>query len=289
MSAIPEFLFIGAARCASTWVHECLKEHPGVCVPRRPKELHFFNQDENFSRGLDWYRRFWEHRTPAQVCGEVTPAYLCHEPSAARIHDLLPDVKLIVSLRNPIERTYSAYKGHVLAGRIEPGTNVLDADRQLCFDNQSGMVSHGFYHRHLMRYLDLFERRRVLILLYDELISDSAAFIARILRFIDVDDAFVPDNLTRRVHANLESGTARSELIRRLNRAGLGIRTISPRMHRIFEMGVRTIRNRIIRPDSSRVPPDFAQALAPIFAPENQKLAQFLGIDLSHWDASVAQ
>lgn len=284
MSRMPDFLFIGGARCASTWLHECLSEHPGTCVPRRPKELNFFNRDENYARGTDWYADFWEHREAGQIRGEVTPTYLCHTDSPKRIYETCPDVKFIACLRNPIDRTYSAYRGHILAGRIDPGITVKEASSRLTFDNQSSLIDHSFYHQHLTRYFDLFPRERFLIYLYNDVSNDPSGVIRRVFEFLHVDPDFMPSTLTEKVNTGFRLGSGGAAAIRTLNRIGQAGKSFAPRVHRYFEMGVRVLRNRIVKPETTAVPPEIVDELLPIYREENDKLAALLGVDLSHWN-----
>ena len=121
---LPSFIIIGAMRCGTTSLYAYLCEHPQV-LPAAKKEVRFF--DRRFQRGLGWYRsRFpllttksWRsvrcHR-PA-ITGEASPYYLYHPQIAGRIAATLPDVKLIVLLRNPADRAYSHYQLTVRSDR----------------------------------------------------------------------------------------------------------------------------------------------------------------------------
>jgi len=284
MRRAPDFLFIGAARCASTWLHQCLNEHPDICVPRRPKELNYFNKEKNYARGLSSYLDFWDHCDEGQIRGEVTPTYLCHELSAERIHRAIHDAKLIACLRNPIDRTYSAYRGHVLTGRIDAGMSVAEAARRLTFDNQSGLIEHAYYHRHLSRFFSLFPRKQFLIYLFDEVRADPAEIIGRVYRFLGADDSFVPAMVREKVNRSFRLGSTGARFVRNLNLVGNRVKSTAPRLHRAFTMGVRLLRNRIVDAEATRVPPEVVAELIPIFREENEKLASLIGKDLSHWN-----
>lgn len=284
MSEIPEFLFIGGARCASTWLHDCLTAHPQTCVPRRPKELNFFNRDSNYEKGLDWYRRFWEHKSENQVCGEVTPTYLCHQLTAQRIKSHFPNIKLIVCLRNPIDRTYSAYRGHVLAGRIDPGVTVRAASNSLTFDNQSSLIDHAFYFRHLKRFLEHFTSEQLFIYLFDDVRADPLGTIARVFEFLEVDSNFVPPEFEKKVNTGFQIQSRGASLVRRLFKVGNHKASNPNPIRRSFEIAVRIIRNQIVKPETTTVPPHIVEELLPIFKDENKKLAQLIGRDLTHWN-----
>src|SRR6188508_2795579 len=106
---LPTFIGIGAQRAGTTWAYNCLAEHPQVFMTRK-KELHFFYV--NYSRGLDWYAAQFAGAGSAVARGEITPDYLYHPEALSNIARDVPDVRLFVILRNPIDRAVSAYALH---------------------------------------------------------------------------------------------------------------------------------------------------------------------------------
>jgi hypothetical protein len=190
---------------------------------------------------------------------------------------------MIVSLRNPIERAYSSYKGHVLAGLVEPGEDIEAASARIEFDNQSRMIEHGFYHQHLQRYLQYFRRDQFLILIFEDLKDDPRAFIRAIYRFLDVDEHFEPEKLRQRVNESFQARGVSTSVVRGLNRMGRWLRPIWPNAHRRYEQGVRLIRNRIVKKENTEVPPEVRTRLSAIYREHNEQLAEFLGRDLSIW------
>lgn len=111
MKRLPDFLVIGAQKCGTTALIKNISMHPDVYVPywvrygeHRP-EFHFFN--ENWNEGVQWYKSIFD--SDERVCGEKSPEYLhmpeCHE----RMAQVVPDCKLFVILRDPIERAFSAF------------------------------------------------------------------------------------------------------------------------------------------------------------------------------------
>ncbi len=98
---LPDFLIIGAMRSGTTSLYRYLGAHPEVFMT--PKELQFFT--EHFSRGLDWYRRQFVTAGHRSVLGEATADYLARESAMQRIAHTLPTVKMIASLRNPVDRS----------------------------------------------------------------------------------------------------------------------------------------------------------------------------------------
>lgn len=105
--ALPDFIGIGVQRAGTTRIYELLKQHSEICMPTYRKEVHYF--DRYYHKGERWYRSLFDH-CKGKIVGEITPAYIYDEKCAERIHKLLPDVKLIAILRNPIDRAYSQFK-----------------------------------------------------------------------------------------------------------------------------------------------------------------------------------
>jgi hypothetical protein len=113
---LPNFIIIGSARSGTTSLYNYLVQHPGI-APALRKEVHFF--DYNYQRGCSWYQgQFPTHpymhymqtiHRQAMITGEASPYYLFHPYVPQRVAQLLPEIKLIALLRNPIERAFSHY------------------------------------------------------------------------------------------------------------------------------------------------------------------------------------
>ena len=100
-SRLPDFLGLGVQKGGTTTLHTLLAAHPQLMLPQK-KELHFFTH--RYWRGKRWYGRQFRAATPDQKCGEITPYYLFHSLVPERIQRCCPKVRLIVLLRDPVER-----------------------------------------------------------------------------------------------------------------------------------------------------------------------------------------
>lgn len=202
----PDFVGIGAQRAATTWLYECLKEHPHIFMPDN-KEIHFF--DELYENGFLWYEIFFEKAGQHCVKGEITPNYF-HIPFAVdRMVKALPHCKYLMILRNPIDRARSAYE---LYHEHFKGKTFEDA-----FLDDLHLQEAGLYGKHLSYLLKKIDRKQLHIIRYEEVRDDPVSVIRKIYCFLKVDENFVPSVLTKRFNRIILPG-----LQSFLKSAGLG-------------------------------------------------------------------
>lgn len=197
---LPDFLIIGAQKAGTTWLRAMLRHHPDVYMPDR--ELHFFNKDRTYNRGLDWYARQFRRADADQRIGEKTPNYLWTNVPAKgsdtaphrRIAEALPEVRLIALLRAPTDRALSAYNHHLCRGRFPPHISM----ERVLFDDyrdlgeRHGVLSMGAYDEQLQDYLELFQRDQLLILIFEEdVVEHPETGLQKTCDFLDLD----PDRL----------------------------------------------------------------------------------------------
>ena len=203
---LPDFLIIGAQRCGTTSLFRYLAQHPTVAPPLFNKGLHYF--DTNFTSGLSWYRGQFPLKRPAilppRVTGEASPYYLFHPCAARRIASALPDVKLIVMLRDPRERAFSAYKQevgrgfenlsfeaalHAEVGRLQGEVEKLEADPSYnSFHHQHhAYVGRGRYAEQLSAYFTHVPRERVLILESEQFFAEPVPAWDQVLDFLALE------------------------------------------------------------------------------------------------------
>ncbi len=188
----PNFLGIGVQRAATTWVYECLKEHPEIFVPEK-KELHFFNN--NFSKGIAWYLDFFASADGFKAVGEVTPNYINIKQAIPRIHDILPDAKLFVILRNPVDRAYSAYR--LLNSQFK------DMNFETAVKTSGYLVKVSLYAEDLERLYKYFSTSQVRIFLYEDIKQDPQSALESLFAFLGVDHSFRLDALHQHYNAIL--------------------------------------------------------------------------------------
>jgi hypothetical protein len=208
MRLMPNYIIIGAQRCGTTSLHNYLVEHPHI-IPAVQKEVHFF--DMKFHKGTLWYRAHfpaWLHkyyvkfsRQQALITGEGSPYYIFHPLVPGRIAKTLPQVKLIVLLRNPVDRAYSHYW---LAVRRRKETcsfeEALKCEPERLQGEREKIINFETYHSHAYQlhsylargiYVDqlkvwraLFPSEQMLILCSEEFYADPPASMNRVFAFL---------------------------------------------------------------------------------------------------------
>jgi hypothetical protein len=177
--ALPTFVIIGAQKCGTTALHSYLARHPEISMSR-PKELDFFVAEKNWDKGLEWYRHRW-NGPEKPVRGESSPNYTAYpnfKDVPERMAELLPDVKLIFMVRDPIARVRSSYI-HAYSNAAEDRPM-----REAVLDPARAYVWRSRYHAQLSRFLEHYPMERVLLLEQDELLNDRQATLERVFAFL---------------------------------------------------------------------------------------------------------
>ncbi len=175
---LPNFLHLGPSKSGSTWLHEVLIGHPEVYLSQA-KDLYFFNR--YYDRGPGWYRaQFRGAQREHKIIGEVCPDYLSCAEAPERIHACLgPDVRLMVTLREPISRAFSSYL--YLAKHGEAAATFRDTTKI-----SPELLEEGRYATHLRSYLHYYGRESLYIGLFDDLQADPQAFLDGVTDWLGV-------------------------------------------------------------------------------------------------------
>jgi hypothetical protein len=180
--ALPNLIVIGAMKCGTTSLHHYLDLHPQIQMSR-PKELKFFIDEVNWPRGIDWYRRHFD--PAAAVRGESSPQYAIHprwQGVAERMHAVVPDAKLILLVRDPLERMLSHYM-HARAFGDER-REVSEALRDPIYLDRSR------YWMQLEVYLDHYRDEAILVASAESLRARRSETLRRVFGFLEVDEEF---------------------------------------------------------------------------------------------------
>lgn len=213
-SRLPDFLIIGAQKSGTSSLHWELNRHPHVFVARSKQgdnEVHFFDRDEHWDLGLDWYRTHFDQTDRLQ--GEKTPDLLARTACHERMKQVVPRARLIVSLRNPVDRAYSQWNhfNQIAERSAEWGWKVTDFEEALKLDPM--ILQRGHYLGQIEGLLRFYPRRRLHIIIAERLKSDTQLEMDRVHDFLGV--ARIPVG-GKPIHSREYPGPMRAETRERL-------------------------------------------------------------------------
>lgn len=187
----PIFIVVGAHKAATTSIHNYLQQHPDIyLISNKGSDRLSCKPYINSLEDAGEYLAQFEGATTQKALGEVSSVYLHGDGVATRIQNLFPHVKIIAVLRNPAERAYS----HILWARGEYFTpqEIKDFDSVILseFFEKEKFRKPGLYCQNLKEYFDLFDREKIQILFYDDIVHKKQKFFRELLTFIGVDSNF---------------------------------------------------------------------------------------------------
>lgn len=270
---LPNFLYIGPPKSASTWLFEVLKAHPQVFVPDG-KDVYFF--DRYFDRGQDWYESHFESAGADHIAiGEISHDYLYCRDAALRIKAMIPEIKLLAILRNPFERSRSDFRyiNQWSAEKLSFAEALIE---------HPTIVANSMYAENLRLYRDLFGPANIHVMLYDDLVADPRQLTSEMLAFLGVD---FRDDLPIHARANVSATsrapwlTARARNLAQLAR-NAGFAGV------VGKLKYSPLRKLVFRPSPEADSPIDAASFSQLeaaFLPDIAALEQMIGRDLSAW------
>jgi hypothetical protein len=182
---LPDFLGIGAQKAGTTWLAANLRSHPELYVSK-PAELHFF--DQHFADGLEEYSRFFIPGA-GRIKGEITPAYgILPVERVQFIRDVMPDVRLVFVMRNPIERAWSQAMMSLV---YNAGRRLEDVDETELLEHLGSRhnMRRGDYVHTLDTWLSVFPREQLFLGFFEDVRERPQELLAEIFEFLGVTSA----------------------------------------------------------------------------------------------------
>jgi Sulfotransferase domain len=188
----PNFIIAGAEKSGTSSLAFYLSEHFDVFIPPI-KELHFFEDLNNYSKGYDWYEKQFCGWKGEKAVGECTPFYMYDETCARKIKNQFPDMKIIFILRNPVDRAYSNYWHQVRGGKEYLSfEDALKKERKRTIKSRFHSFTYsylekGFYSVQIKRFLSLFDRTQLHVVKFEDLKKHPQKLLNSIYHFLEVD------------------------------------------------------------------------------------------------------
>jgi Sulfotransferase domain len=187
-----DFVVGGVQKAGTTALHDFLAQHPHVAL-LRDQALHFFDKEENFTNPPDYDILHGNFDPPRnwRIAGEVTADYLYYPRALERIAAYNPAIKLIVSLRNPIDRAFSQWNMRRAKGREAlPFLDAIKCDVEVGIHRAprgNAYIARSLYSGQLERAFELFSRENVLVLKYDDLRSRPERIVQQLFDFLGLE------------------------------------------------------------------------------------------------------
>lgn len=275
---VPNLIVIGAQKCGTSSLHNYLAVHPQISMSR-VKEINFFNDETHWSYGPEWYARHFE---PGEVRGESSPAYTFLPESAGtaeRMHEVVPEARLIYLVRDPVERIRSNYV-HMRALGEE-----FRSFAKAATDPDGIYVNHTRYATQLRPFIKLFGRERLLIASQESLLERRAETMRRIFAFLGVDASFESPDFERLWGTSEGKGRAYSTLVK--GAAALQARGLFPTLPRAVRWRLQKLVR--FRPDgfspkgAPQVTPEISGRIAELLGDEVAELRAIAGETFEEW------
>ncbi len=274
------FIGIGAQKCASTWLHDVLAQHPRIGMPPGKKEVDFFSNHYDF--GFQWYEGHFAG-SGSRLAGEISPSYLHTPGTAERVAHYNPDMRVILIVREPVARAFSNHKHEVRIGHFQGADLSFEAGLR----NNPSYIEQGLYARHLRRWLEVFPREHILVLRFDDVFARPRDVAVQVCNFLAIVELPPDVDVSRKSN---ESYLVRSTLMERgknsmrstLRSLGLG-----KAWDLLGNSGLRARyrrANRMVPEHAIGMPdPPTIDALKAIFRPDIDELEQLTGLTFDTW------
>jgi hypothetical protein len=293
-----DFLIIGAAKSGTTSLFYQARDHPQIFCPA-VKELNYFSKGQGgvtpgsgpgdeqattWVSSIEEYKSYFEGSAKGQTAGEASVSYLYSPISADRIHERVPDTRIIAVLRDPVDRAWSNYCHMVRDGRetldFEEALNAEEERIENGWEFSWHYKRLGLYGEQLERYFTNFTKSNIKVFRFSDLKDDTAAIVKEVFSFLGVDPSYEPE--VERRHN--QSGKVRSNLIARfVNRPNFLTRLARKVVplevgHRIME-----VLRHLNMKEKPPIPDEAEGYLKEFYAEDVKRTEQITGLNLSNW------
>ncbi|MFH0818640.1 MAG: sulfotransferase [Patescibacteria group bacterium] len=296
---LPNFLIVGAAKCGTTSLADYLHQHPQIFMPDTKESKFFSDMNENYQgpgddvalnnvivRNLGEYEKLFSSVKNEIAIGEASPDYLFyHDQSVAKIKKILGDIKIIIILRNPVERAYSQYLHFIRDFRenlpFNMGLEQETIRRQNNWEWGWQYKKAGLYYKQVKDFLDNFSQ--VKIYLFDDLRTKPLNIIKDIYQFLQVDDNFVPDISRRHNVSGIPKNKFLYNLLHKPAPLKDELKSILKKI--IPEKSWNNMRDQVKAKNLKKIPmdPETKKQLTKYYQLDIEKLSKLINRDLSSW------
>lgn len=287
----PNFFIVGASKSATTSLHYYLGQHPEIFMSAEKEISYFFVGEEQRDRkGLKEYMENFKDVKDEKIIGETTPSYLYSDNALKEIKEFSPKAKILISLREPVEMLKSLHSQYLFNGEeiikdFKEAMNSKDNKNRLKKRSSYSTFKEPFYYKdkinyykYVKRYIDVFGKNNVLIILYDDLKNDTKNTYKTILRFLEVDYGFEPNFKIKNPNKEVKS-----LFLRKLSRNTL---RFFPILKKVVPLNIQDYLRDITFTTSPReevINKEYENKLRKEFTKDIEELEELINKDLSSW------
>lgn len=276
----PSFVGIGAQKCASSWIYDILAGHPQISVSEK-KELDFFSY--HYEYGYRWYEQQFPDRHGVCSAGEISPSYF-HEASVPeRVRLYNPNARILVSLRDPVQRALSQHRHLVRIGLV----SGPDYRFETALANNPSYLDQGLYAAHLKHWFSFFPREQFHIVLMEDIRTSADAAARAVYRFLDVDEDHVSQALHEKSNPSYVVRSRLADSLIASLRHGARATGMLPAWRTLGDSGLRKLyRTANRKPSEAVIPPVPDEVLASLrsyFRKDILTLESILKRELHDW------
>lgn len=205
-------ILIGAQKAGSSSLYQWIGQHPDVSAPESLKDVHYFTNDELYNQGTTFFDKFYPSKIKEKIILHGAVNYILFDKCAERLHRYDPNLKLILILRNPVNRAFSAYT-YFKKQQHEKRSfkDALKQEQEIPYTTYKDVsnltyLEHGFYFKQLQHFIKYFDLENIHIVFYEELMADKKNKCAQIFKFLGVEIDFIPDFIHKNKTGSVRSG-----------------------------------------------------------------------------------
>jgi hypothetical protein len=275
---LPNFLIIGAMKAGTTSLYAYVRAHPQVFMPET-KELDYFIDSLNWSKGQAWYERHFAGAGDAVAVGEASPHYASGhwaEVASGHIADVLPHARLVYVLRDPLARIESHHRHAVTEWGWQGSLDQLLVERRV------ELIGTSKYARQIDRYLERFDREQLCVITSEDLQHRRVPTLRRVYAHLGVDPDFVPGEVAEEANRGVDH-RRQGDAVRSLRdgRAYRAVRRAVP--SRVRNLAWRAVTRPPVDVEPSRLSPEAREAVLRELRPDLERLRTHLGADFHCW------
>lgn len=278
---LPNTLIVGVQKAGTTTLHDWLSQHPDIYAPNALKDVEYFSADYDEKEVVEKLNNDFKGHENESVILQTYVNYMLYDESLKQINKILPDVKIIVIFRDPVDRAISAYRYFVKMKKekrsmeealIYKPKEIKDYSEE---NNNFTYIEHGLYGKQLQTLCSIFKKENILLLNFDDLSDKPKEILNKVYRFINVD--FYLPNLSEKN----KTGSVRFDLLNRFvlkpNKfKKLFIRTLidwwlPPKKRKLIRQWIIELNTMKKNNNDSDIPPKVLKHLKNVFE-EDQKL-----------------